>query len=61
MRREKKCGKCKKALGVEYFYKNKSAWDGLDHYCKECNTKRMRIYFRSPAGKASLRRQRKLK
>lgn len=32
----KKCGKCKRELPLDAFYKNSSAKDGLQSECKEC-------------------------
>lgn len=31
------CSTCKQHLSVESFSKNKSSWNGLAYYCKECH------------------------
>jgi len=53
---KKKCSKCQNLKDFRHFYKNKSSSDGLDHYCKECNKKRMDIYFKTKKGKIALKR-----
>lgn len=39
---QKKCSRCKTAKDVAEFYKNVSAYDGLNTYCKECDKERQR-------------------
>ena len=34
-----KCSKCKQDKQETQFYKNKSRFNGLDFYCKECRKK----------------------
>ena len=46
----KECSKCRKIKSVAEFYKNKSAKDGLDHYCVACNLERMRRYIKTEYG-----------
>jgi len=46
----KECSKCKKVKNVAEFYKNRSAKDGVDHYCRECNLERMRRYIKTEYG-----------
>ena len=33
----KKCGRCKRELPIDMFYKNKSEKDGLSWHCKDCS------------------------
>lgn len=33
----KKCGRCKRELSLDMFYKNRSEKDGLSWYCKDCS------------------------
>ena len=35
----KKCAKCGRELPEENFSKNKAAKDGLQYYCKECQSR----------------------
>lgn len=53
---KKRCSKCGLIKSVSEFYKNKSSRDGLDHYCRKCNSERMLIYFRTDKGKAALKK-----
>ena len=52
----KKCSKCRKIQDIRQFSKNATNGDGYDHYCKICNRKRMRQYFRSKKGKEAMKR-----
>lgn len=36
----KKCGDCKKVLSKDNFYKNKQTKDGLDFYCRRCQSEK---------------------
>jgi hypothetical protein len=40
----KRCSKCQQTLPTTSFFKNKSRYDGLQGYCKECKCKRDRQY-----------------
>ena len=53
---KKKCSKCRKIQDRRQYSKNAVNADGLDHYCKTCNKKRMHAYFQSKKGKAAMRR-----
>lgn len=41
---DKKCGRCKQRKLISGFNKNKSAKDGLGHYCKECSIQYQRDF-----------------
>ncbi len=53
----KKCSKCRKALPLRYFYKDKSRKDGLTNYCKLCWTQRCQKYRNENKAKVRKRRQ----
>lgn len=53
---KKRCSKCRKVKEIASFFKNKSTADGLDHYCRECNKERMKIYFKTEKGKIVMKR-----
>ena len=40
------CRECRKYLPVENFNKDRSRWNGLQSYCKECNKKLAKEYRR---------------
>lgn len=40
----KVCSKCKRELPIEMFGKNKNATDGLNFYCKNCESTRYKLY-----------------
>src|SRR5680860_954228 len=42
----KKCSKCKQELSSDCFRNNKSAKDGLQHWCRECMNAYYRSYFK---------------
>lgn len=52
----KKCSKCRRSKDVKGFSKNTTMPDGLDHYCKACNSERMQAYFQTKKGKAAMKR-----
>lgn len=42
----KQCGKCRKLLNANEFYKNKAKPQGLDSYCKNCTRLAIRERYR---------------
>jgi len=54
----KTCSRCKKEQSISRFYKNRTASDGYDHYCIDCNNKRMHKYYHTEKGKAAIKRGR---
>ena len=44
----KKCTKCKFVLPLSQFTKDKKRPDGLDLWCRECNSKRNAIWHKNP-------------
>ena len=40
----KECSSCKRILELSEYSKNKPSWDGLKPYCKECASKKGKIY-----------------
>ncbi len=52
----KKCLGCRRIKDAKLFSKDASRKDGRYHYCKHCSQKRLRKYFKSPAGKEAIRR-----
>jgi uncharacterized protein (DUF983 family) len=48
----KYCTKCKTSKSKEEFAKNKTAKDGLQHYCRTCYTKIHREYRKTKEGKS---------
>jgi len=53
---KKKCSNCRRSKDLKSYSKNASMPDGLDHYCKVCNSKRMQAYFQTKKGKAAMKR-----
>jgi len=43
---QKRCGKCKTWKGESDFAKNRSRRDGLSDWCRDCERKRIRKYYR---------------
>lgn len=41
----KQCNSCKKVLDESCFRKNKNNPDGLSYYCKECASKKQKLYL----------------
>jgi len=41
----KKCTICKEWKLLTDFPKSQNEWDGLNHYCKECNVKKFHKYY----------------
>lgn len=54
--KKKKCSKCRRTKEIKLFSKNASMSDGLSHYCKNCNRKRLAEYFQTKAGQAAIKR-----
>jgi len=52
----KRCSKCKKPKPAEAFPKNRRSSDGLASWCKACNAANSSAYFKTPLGKAALKR-----
>lgn len=52
----KECSACKRILELSRYSKNKSSWDGLKSYCKECQSKKGKVY-RKENHEADLRRK----
>ena len=44
MTETKRCSKCGEVKPLTEFHKNRSARDGLDHWCKSCKKESMREY-----------------
>ena len=40
----KKCTICKQWKDTSEYTKNKARWDGLETYCRQCNTEKVRSY-----------------
>ncbi len=40
----KECSACKRILELDIYSKNKPSWDGLKPYCKECASKKGKVY-----------------
>ena len=47
---------CRRVKKVDQFSKDASRKDGRYHYCKACSHKRLKAYFKTPAGKAAVKR-----
>ena len=53
----KTCSKCKESKPLTEFHKNRGNKDGLHNYCKECNRANTAAYYKTDAGKASIKKQ----
>lgn len=51
--KEKKCNHCGKVKPLSEFNRNKTTWDGLQHWCKACMGKYMYDYRKHKGSDAS--------
>lgn len=54
--KKRRCSKCRKTQDIKNFSKNRTNFWGYSHYCKSCCRKFMRLYFRTKAGKAAIKK-----
>src|SRR3954451_2622781 len=50
----KKCGDCRSVKDVAEFGKNRATSDGLSVYCRDCNRRRNRQYYRDRRAKEGI-------